>query len=566
MSRQGHPVPSTDNGTTTALAKLQKKVLDKCPDAATVQAAGFGALATPAALAARLAEACSGNPSTIAARTFGGPQGALLTGADAATKQCLGTAMLESVKLARRVLKLDSACIRKAHRGKTCVTSKTTANVAAAESTAVQKVNAACTDFFATLGLVTDDYVSRASAQARCMVATSHGDSGPLTLDCGPRSTVPVPARDQWVQVVLDEATYGTRCGDGSSYAFWVHLAPTGSPVDRVVVDLEGGGVCLFESDCNFSASVGLLSAAGHGAPTTGYQSDDPSNPFADWTRVFLPYCTQDVHIGGGGQSVFTDPPAPITVNRFGGVNVRASLGYVRDLVWTVLEADGAEGYRPDTLQALFAGESAGGFGINYNYHWVLDDLRWQHTTAAPDSGLALDNGGGLSVRTLGTLIVGNVGTFSWNVGPMLPTYCNEGGCAVGPELQTANSVRLKAVPEQQILNISNQIDETQVGTTYFANDVAWINGLRTAYCDTQGLNGIHYWLPARTAPFHTILQSGQYNTLLAGGITVRDWLADAIVNPNAVTDRVDEGTLVTDYPGVNPIACISSASAAFLD
>src|SRR5262245_39563457 len=136
----GAPCPGTDDGTTTALAKLQKKVLDKCPDAATVQAAGFGALATPSALAARLTEACSGNPSTIAARTFGGPQGALLTGADAATKECLGSAALESVKLARRVLKLDSACIRKAHRGKTCVTSKTAARVTAAESKAVQKI------------------------------------------------------------------------------------------------------------------------------------------------------------------------------------------------------------------------------------------------------------------------------------------------------------------------------------------------------------------------------------------------------------------------------------------
>ena len=57
------------------------------------------------------------------------------------------------------------------------------------------------------------------------------------------------------------------------------------------------------------------------------------------------------------------------------------------------------------------------------------------------------------------------------------------------------------------------------------------------------------------------------YNTQLAGGITVRDWLGDAVVNPDGVTDRVDEGTLVTDYPGVNPIACLpGSPSGAFLD
>jgi hypothetical protein len=242
----------------------------------------------------------------------------------------------------------------------------------------------------------------------------------------------------------------------------------------------------------------------------------------------------------------------------------------VRDLVWTVLEADGAAGYRPDTLQALFAGESAGAYGANYNYHWVLDDLRWAHTTAAPDAGLALDNGTAVSVLTFGSLVIANSGTFAWNVGPMLPSYCNEPACAVGPNLQTVNSVRLKAVPEQQILNISNQVDVAQVSTTFFTGPTAtvdWINKLRTAYCATKGLKGIHYWLAARTAPYHTILQSALYDTQLAGGITVRDWLGDAVVNPDGVTDRVDEGTLVTDYPGVNPIACLpGSPSGAFLD
>jgi hypothetical protein len=44
----------------------------------------------------------------------------------------------------------------------------------------------------------------------------------------------------------------------------------------------------------------------------------------------------------------------------------------------------------------------------------------------------------------------------------------NEPACAVGPNLQTVNAVRLKAVPEQQILNISNQVDDAQVSTTFF--------------------------------------------------------------------------------------------------
>src|SRR5262245_45117064 len=64
---------STDNAKVTgALAKLATKVLDKCPDGAAVQAAGYGTLVTPSALVTRLGETCAGEPATLAARTFGG--------------------------------------------------------------------------------------------------------------------------------------------------------------------------------------------------------------------------------------------------------------------------------------------------------------------------------------------------------------------------------------------------------------------------------------------------------------------------------------------------------------
>lgn len=33
--------------------------------------------------------------------------------------------------------------------------------------------------------------------------------------------------------------------------------------------------------------------------------------------------------------------------------------------------------------------------------------------------------------------------------------------------------------------------------------------------------------------------------------------------DPDALTERVHEGTLVTDYPSVNPIACLGMASAS---
>src|SRR5439155_472905 len=270
-------------------------------------------------------------------------------------------------KLVKREANLRAACIAKAHGlGKPCDVAGTNAMIATAESTASAMIGAKCPNLKATNGLDAAMYVARAGAQARCVTAVAHGNSGPLALDCGPRAAVTVPPRDTWTHVVLDEATYGTRCGDGSPYAFWIRLPPTGSPSEKIVVDMQGGGVCVFESDCA-SASL-LLSATDDQHPTTGILSTSAAvNPFSDWTMVFLPYCTQDVHIGGGITDIFPS----ITVHRFGAINVRAALGYVRDVLWQDLGATELEGYRPDRLTVLFGGTSAGGFGVNYNYHYL---------------------------------------------------------------------------------------------------------------------------------------------------------------------------------------------------
>lgn len=560
----GEACAAGDGKIGAALVKLSKKVQKKCSSAQIVQDAGFGAEATPADLIARLSESCRGEPTSLAARAFGGPQAAILATADATTTDCLGKAFKETLKQMRSQLKLYTSCIKSIHKPGTCDTAKTLTKVAEAQAKGVEKVNKACTDIRPILGMTTEDYAARAAKQAECMASTGTG-TDELGLDCG--GITPVPAPGVWTQVTLDESEWGTRCGNGSPYAFWVRLATDPALAEHVVIDLEGGGVCLLATDCA-GVPASLFTATDNGIPTGGYMSDDAGvNPFAGWTRIFLPYCTQDVHIGGGGQSVFPG----VTVNRFGGVNVRATLRYLRGLLVSHLEATSPAGYRPDRLTVFFAGESAGAFGVQYNYHYLLDDLRWTHTTAVPDAGLALNSPEAANVNVFGNLIVEGAppSIFAWLVKPLLPTYCLSGGCAVGPVLQVATSPRLKAVPEQQILNVSNQVDTTQVSTTFFADVPSWINEVRASYCANQGLNGIHSWLAARTASYHTILRTTPlFTTQTAAGITVRDWLVDAFDDPDGITDRVDEGTLVADYPGVDPFACAisGSPSGAFLD
>ena len=544
----GVACPAADPTIAAAVAKLEGAIGKGCPDGASAQAAGFGALVTPTAVVDRAREACLGQAATIAARTFGGPHAALLVGAPADVRACLDTAFAESAKLLESSYRVQRSCIRKAHGDRICVPDLAAGRIASLEAKATSRVAAACPALADLLEVTPAEYVARTAVQAGCLTATAHGDSANLDLRCGPRAAVPVPPRGTWVKITLDESTSGTRCGDGSPYAFWLRLAPDGSPPWRVVTDMQGGGVCLFENDCG-NVNPGLF-RADEGQPGGGYLSTNPSvNPFSDWTMLFMPYCTQDLHIGGGGVSVFPS----ITVNRFGALNARAALRYLRDVLWSELEATDPDGWHPDRLRVMFAGESAGGFGVMYNYHDALDELRWVNTTAVPDSGLALDSGG------VGVLLalIGGAASPGWNVFPMLPPYCTAGDCMVGPVIEAATSPRLQATPWQQILNVSNQVDSVQRSTTGFPSLVAWINELRTTYCEERGQTGLHWFLPASNTPIHTMLRSDSLFTgLTAQGVTVRDYVSNAMADPGAVVDRVDEGTLVVDRPGVNSFSC----------
>ena len=309
----------------------------------------------------------------------------------------------------------------------------------------------------------------------------------------------------------------------------------------------------MFGDDCA-GRPDDLFEALTDVALETDIMSNDPStNPFASWTKVYLPYCNQDVFIGGGETSVFDS----ITVHRFGAINVRAAVRYTRDVLWTLLDEEGGDGYRPDQIVAMFGGFSAGAFGTLYNYHWMVDDLQWPRTTAFPDAGLALDNGEPLfSIRGLGNLLIAGTPPLGWGSTDYFPPYCFLGDCAVGPELLEATAPRLKAVPEQQFLILSNQNDSTQVGTTFFKDTPTWINAMRQSYCDTRDLKGVNYYLTTVSESVHVISVRDELYSGSVDGTVMSDWLAGAISDPDEVQSKVEEGTLVDDIERVDAFPC----------
>ena len=522
-----------------AQGTMQSAVENSCTDGE------FMGLSVDAA-AERLQADCKAQPDSIAWRTFGGPQGAVWPSATPEQRDCLQTAHETASQFFDDSLIAINTCLAE----ETCDASAVASTQKAAAVSAAATITAACPALADLIAVEPDTYIAMAEDQIDCSVAVSHGDVAPFEPTCGPSNVDVMPARGEWSMIVLDNSKWGTMCGDGTDYAIHIRLAPDGYPVDNVLVALEGGGVCLFEDDCRsrIASSPQLFNAQDARPLGSGIVSDDMDNPFRNWTKVYLPYCNQDVFMGGGVFETFSDFEVP----RYGAVNLRAGMRVTRDIIWNEMDAAGDQGFRPDQLMALFGGFSAGAYGTIYNYHWVLDILQWPHTAAFPDAGGALDNGTAAGVRSLGPIKIP-----AWGVQSYLPSYCFGGDCAVGPDLYRAMSPRLLQVPQQQMLILSNQKDNTQQRDAFFTDEAQWINAMRSAYCDTKNLPGIQWYLTSDSInSVHVVTIRPEFYYAPVAGEVMADWLLRAVEDPTSLTDRAEEGNFVIDIPGSLPFPC----------
>jgi len=497
-----------------------------------------------------LVATCEHESTALVGRLAGGPHAAVWSDASDADRACIETARSASTEQLEGTLTSIFACLSQG----VCSDVTISENRRTLQEITVLEVEAACPELAELVAVPPEVLVERVATQVDCLAATAQPEAEDIGLTCGPSYADFDAPRGEWSQVVVDADRWGTLCGDGTDYAFWIRPAPEGAPLDQLVIGLEGGGVCVFEEDCSskVARSPELFSALDNGEPFAfGIASNDSEeSPFADWTKVYLPYCTQDVFAGGG---VIEDLNS-LQLPRYGIVNARASITMVRDWMWRELESDPdrPEGYRAEEVRALFGGWSAGSYGTLYNYHWLLDDLGWARTTAFPDAGQALDNGEPLGVRALGYLKIPD-----WGALPYLPPYCFDGDCALGEVIAEALAPRLLTVPEQQLLMLTNQLDDTQAGDAYFSRREDFINVLRRTYCDTKDLNGVAWYLTSESeTSVHVITIRPDFYSGSVGGQVLSEWLADAAISGVEVDSFAEEANFVTDVPGVEPFPC----------
>ncbi|MBU2097498.1 MAG: pectinacetylesterase family protein [Gammaproteobacteria bacterium] len=92
-----------------------------------------------------------------------------------------------------------------------------------------------------------------------------------------------------------------TVCSDGSDYKFFVKQ---GDP-QKVMFYLEGGGACWDGANCDTDLRPSYQVNLANTDPSQAHgilAFDQMTNPFADYTVVYAPYCSGDVHLGDAEQ------------------------------------------------------------------------------------------------------------------------------------------------------------------------------------------------------------------------------------------------------------------------
>lgn len=302
--------------------------------------------------------------------------------------------------------------------------------------------------------------------------------------------------------------------GTDPGFRFWARkgLSP------NLVVYFEGGGACWDDLTCSFPIRRGLPGAIPQFFTPDIPRSTRPrefvglfdatraDNPVKDWTVVYIPYCTGDVHIGSADKTYrdaghpIIDLPAEFAIRHRGFDNFMVVLDWMAKNVKA-------------PRQVLVTGASAGGYGASANFPWVAQQF--------PGAKIAVlaDASQGVTTENFDT---GPNARVHWN--PQLAPW------VFGPDASVVRSGELlrigaQAYPDARVAQYTNVQDGVQVGF-YGYMEAAYGPGGSCAdvtadwnrqMLDTLGsyaasLPNFRYFLTPGTA--HTMLRGPEYYDL----------------------------------------------------
>lgn len=335
--------------------------------------------------------------------------------------------------------------------------------------------------------------------------------AAPTTEALAPTTTV-APIVDEWEEIV---APADCMCSDGSEFSFFVREA---NPA-KVMFFFQGGGACFSVETCDPADPSYSTTVRGPGDLAKGegiFDFDNADNPFADFSVVFVPYCTGDLHLGSavhdyGPNAAGTD----VIVHHNGFVNGTTALATLVEMF-------------PDAAEIVVAGESAGSAPTPLYAALVHDQL--------PDARITVIADGSGAYPDLPALNAG-IGAL-WGTLESLPDWPE--AADVTSETWSLPGLFVLAgahAPEITFARHDYAFDEVQVFfgnlAGFDANELVTLIDQNETQIEASGVTLYSYISPGYS---HTVLGGAQFYAETLNGTSLRDWVA-ALVAGTPVQD-----------------------------
>jgi hypothetical protein len=332
----------------------------------------------------------------------------------------------------------------------------------------------------------------------------------------------PSEARSEWVQVTpapvrLDGRMFTATCsqarGADPAYRFFFRRGTA----DGLVIFFDGGGACWDDVTCAIPRlraaprdddgffKAELIDTDDPNRFSGIFDLDNPRNPVRDWSFVYVPYCTGDVH-SGSNTARYTDPDTgeSYTIEHRGADNFRVVLEWMKDNF-------------AQPGQLLVAGSSAGAYGASNHYPRIR--------AAYPRSRAMMIGDAGQGVTTQGFLDQRNQ---SWRM--VLPRGLFQRNDAITPETDVVGRLAAR-YPRDRFAQYTTAHDVTQasfyalMGVENACN--AWAEAMSGALTRRQQAPNFRSYLAAGET--HSILRTPRFYTEQSGGAPLAEWLAAMI-------------------------------------
>jgi hypothetical protein len=352
---------------------------------------------------------------------------------------------------------------------------------------------------------------------------------GLFAVGCGPAEPEPEPEPDrfegygepivaperEWTQIDFAEA----HCGNGSEVGIMFNPS---SDSTKVLFYLEGGGACWDNFTCSQSTATFVRSGIGEASIEAFltdfgqrgiFNRENTNNPFRDFSFVYVPYCTGDIHSG-------TNAETGHNVEHVGYNNIGH---YLHRVVPSF----------PDATEVFLAGISAGGFGVTFNYEQVRQAFIDLPVHALIDSAPPMSE----SVYSSDLAAIQDA---QWQLSSHLPDFCFEGETNNCNGIYDRFFLQAETYPDARFAIVTSTGDETLrffFGLGTFPPAALSISEYQAGVSEILGESinhpNVNMWV--QTGTKHTYMYDEPVGLSATGGVTLIDWL-HAFVDDEGLT------------------------------